>query len=247
MQPNKSTPLNNSVQSNSAIQSVSPVDSKYHQADEKKADETNLSASDNSILDNSTARMPMLKPALSLFIALALILGLCYPLLMTGIAQVTMADKANGSLVEHNGSLVGSALIGQRFDQPEYLWTRPSAAGDGYDAAQSSGSNLGPLNPELVTAVEAQVQRLKAADPQNTAPIPLDLVTMSGSGLDPHISQAAAEWQVSRLARIRGISAEQVQTAIDEHTEARQFNLFGEPRVNILAVNLALDEMAVVK
>ena len=188
----------------------------------------------------------MLKPALSLFIALALILGLCYPLLMTGIAQVTMADKANGSLIEHNGSLVGSALIGQRFDQPEYLWTRPSAAGDGYDAAQSSGSNLGPLNPELVTAVEAQVQRLKAADPQNTAPIPLDLVTMSGSGLDPHISPAAAEWQVSRLARIRGISAEQVQTAIDEHTEARQFNLFGEPRVNVLAVNLALDEMAVV-
>ena len=189
----------------------------------------------------------MLKPALSLFIALALILGLCYPLLMTGIAQVTMADKANGSLVVHNGSLVGSALIGQRFDQPEYLWTRPSAAGDGYDAAQSSGSNLGPLNPELVTAVDAQVQRLKAADPQNTAPIPLDLVTMSGSGLDPHISPAAAEWQVSRVARIRGISAEQVQTAIDEHTEARQFNLFGEPRVNVLAVNLALDEMAVVK
>ena len=165
---------------------------------------------------------------------------------MTGIAQVTMADKANGSLIEHNGSLVGSALIGQRFDQPEYLWTRPSAAGDGYDAAQSSGSNLGPLNPELVTAVDAQVQRLKAADPQNTAPIPLDLVTMSGSGLDPHISPAAAEWQVSRVARIRGISAEQVQTAIDEHTEARQFNLFGEPRVNVLAVNLALDEMAVV-
>ena len=241
MQPNKSTQPNKSVQSSKSIQAA-PVDSKYQQADEN-----NLSASDNSILDNSTARMPMLKPALSLFIALALILGLCYPLLMTGVAQVTMADKANGSLVEHNGSLVGSALIGQRFDQPEYLWTRPSAAGDGYDAAQSSGSNLGPLNPELVTGVEAQVQRLKAADPQNTAPIPLDLVTMSGSGLDPHISPAAAEWQVSRVARIRGISAEQVQTAIDEHTEARQFNLFGEPRVNVLAVNLALDEMAVVK
>ena len=240
MQPNKSTQPNKSVQSSKSIESAS-VDSKYQQADEN-----NLSASDNSILDNSTARMPMLKPALSLFIALALILGLCYPLVMTGVAQVTMADKANGSLVEHNGSLVGSALIGQRFDQPGYLWTRPSAAGDGYDAAQSSGSNLGPLNPELLTAVEAQVQRLKAADPQNTAPIPLDLVTMSGSGLDPHISPAAAEWQVSRVARIRGISAEQVQTAIDEHTEARQFNLFGEPRVNVLAVNLALDEMAVV-
>ena len=240
MQPNKSTPLNNSVQS-------APFDSKYQQADEKKTDENPSSALDNSVLDNSATRMPMLKPALSLFIALALILGLCYPLLMTGVAQVTMADKANGSLIEHNGSLVGSALIGQRFDQPEYLWTRPSAAGEGYDAAQSSGSNLGPLNPELVTGVEAQVQRLKAADPQNTAPIPLDLVTMSGSGLDPHISPAAAKWQVSRVARIRGISAEQVQTAIDEHTEARQFNLFGEPRVNVLAVNLALDEMTVVK
>lgn len=241
MQPNKSTPLNKSVQSSKSIESV-PVDSKYHQADEK-----NLSVFDNSVLENNAARMPMLKPAFSLFIALAIILGLCYPLLMTGVAQVTMADKANGSLIEHNGSLVGSALIGQRFDQPEYLWTRPSAAGDGYDAAQSSGSNLGPLNPELVTGVEAQVQRLKAADPQNTAPIPLDLVTMSGSGLDPHISPAAAKWQVSRVARIRGISAEQVQKAIDEHTEARQFNLFGEPRVNVLAVNLALDEMAVVK
>ncbi|MDA5132352.1 potassium-transporting ATPase subunit KdpC [Psychrobacter sp. ANT_H3] len=246
MQPNKSTQPNKSVQSSKSIQAAS-VDSKYQQADEKKADENNFSKLDNSVLENNAARMPMLKPALSLFIALALILGLCYPLLMTGVAQVTMADKANGSLVEHNGSLVGSALIGQRFDQPEYLWTRPSAAGDGYDAAQSSGSNLGPLNPELVTAVEAQVQRLKAADPQNTAPIPLDLVTMSGSGLDPHISPAAAEWQVNRVARIRGISVEQVQKAIDEHTEARQFNLFGEPRVNVLAVNLALDEMAVVK
>ena len=244
MQSNKSTPFNNSVQPSKSIQAAS-VDSKYHQADEKKADENNFSKLDNTVLENNAARMP--KPALSLFIALALILGLCYPLLMTGVAQVTMADKANGSLVEQNGSLVGSALIGQRFDQPEYLWTRPSAAGDGYDAAHSSGSNLGPLNPELVTGVEAQVQRLKAADPQNTAPIPLDLVTMSGSGLDPHLSPAAAEWQVSRVARIRGISAEQVQTAIDEHTEARQFNLFGEPRVNVLAVNLALDEMAVVK
>lgn len=242
MQPNKSTQLDISVQSNNVIQSISPVDSKYQQADENT-----LSKLDNSVLDNSATRMPMLKPAFSLFIALAIILGLCYPLLMTGVAQVTMADKANGSLIEHNGSLVGSALIGQRFDQLEYLWTRPSAAGDGYDAAQSSGSNLGPLNPELVTGVEAQVQRLKAADPQNTAPIPLDLVTMSGSGLDPHISPAAAKWQVSRVARIRGISAEQVQKAIDEHTEARQFNLFGEPRVNVLAVNLALDEMAVVK
>lgn len=203
------------------------------------------SADDNTVeLDTTATRMPMLKPALLLFIVLAIILGLCYPLLMTGVAQVTMSDKANGSLIARDGSLIGSTLIGQRFDQPEYLWTRPSAAGDGYDAAQSSGSNLGPLNPELVTSVEAQVQKLKAADPQNTAPIPLDLVTMSGSGLDPHISVEAAEWQASRIARIRAVSVEQVQKAITDNTEGRQFGLFGEPRVNVLAVNLALDEMS---
>lgn len=198
----------------------------------------------NTEIDQAANRMPILKPALSLFIVLAITLGLCYPLLMTGIAQVTMPNKANGSMIEQNGSLVGSTLIGQTFDQPEYLWTRPSAAGDGYDAAQSSGSNLGPLNPELVTNVETQVQKLKAADPENTAPIPLDLVTMSGSGLDPHISPAAAEWQVNRVARIRGISSEQVKKVIDAHTEGRQLYWLGEPRVNVLAVNLALDEMS---
>ncbi len=198
----------------------------------------------SSALDNAAAHMPMLKPAILLFILLSIILGLCYPLLMTGVGQVAMPNQANGSLIEKEGQLVGSALIGQPFDQPQYLWTRPSAAGDGYDAIQSSGSNLGPLNPELASNVEAQVQKLKAADSQNKAPIPLDLVTMSGSGLDPHISPAAAQWQANRVARVRGISVEQVQKAIDDNTDRKQFNILGEPRVNVLAVNLALDSIS---
>ena len=202
-------------------------------------------ATDSSnALDDAATHMPMLKPAILLFILLGIVLGLCYPLLMTGVGQVTMPNQANGSLIEKEGQLVGSALIGQQFDQPQYIWTRPSAAGDGYDATQSSGSNLGPLNPELASNVEAQVQKLKAADPQNKAPIPIDLVTMSGSGLDPHISPAAAQWQANRVANIRVISAEQVQKAIDDNTDSKQFNIFGEPRVNVLAVNLALDQIS---
>lgn len=198
----------------------------------------------SNALGNAATHMPMLKPAILLFILLGIILGLCYPLLMTGVGQVTMPNQANGSLIEKEGQLVGSALIGQQFDQPQYIWTRPSAAGDGYDATQSSGSNLGPLNPELASNVEAQVQKLKAADPQNKAPIPIDLVTMSGSGLDPHISPAAAQWQANRVASIRGISIEQVQKAINDNTDSKQFNVFGEPRVNVLAVNLTLDEIS---
>ena len=202
-------------------------------------------ATDSSnVLDNAATHMPMLKPAILLFILLSIILGLCYPLLMTGVGQVTMPNQANGSLIEKEGQLVGSALIGQPFDQPQYIWTRPSAAGEGYDATQSSGSNLGPLNLELASNVEAQVQKLKAADPQNEAPIPIDLVTMSGSGLDPHISPAAAQWQANRVASIRGISIEQVQKAINDNTDSKQFNVFGEPRVNVLAVNLTLDEIS---
>lgn len=198
----------------------------------------------SNALGNAATHMPMLKPAILLFILLGIILGLCYPLLMTGVGQVTMPNQANGSLIEKEGQLVGSALIGQQFDQPQYIWTRPSAAGDGYDATQSSGSNLGPLNPELASNVEVQVQKLKAADPQNKAPIPIDLVTMSGSGLDPHISPAAAQWQANRVASIRGISIEQVQKAINDNTDSKQFNVFGEPRVNVLAVNLTLDEIS---
>ena len=198
----------------------------------------------SNALDNAATHMPMLKPAILLFILLGIILGLCYPLLMTGVGQVTMPNQANGSLIEKEGQLVGSVLIGQQFDQPQYIWTRPSAAGDGYDATQSSGSNLGPLNSELASNVEAQVQKLKAADPQNKAPIPIDLVTMSGSGLDPHISPAAAQWQANRVASKRGISIEQVQKAINDNTDSKQFNVFGEPRVNVLAVNLTLDEIS---
>lgn len=198
----------------------------------------------SNALGNAATHMPMLKPAILLFILLGIILGLCYPLLMTGVGQVTMPNQANGSLIEKEGQLVGSALIGQQFDQPQYIWTRPSAAGDGYDATQSSGSNLGPLNPELASNVEVQVQKLKAADPQNKAPIPIDLVTMSGSGLDPHISPAAAQWQANRVASIRGISIEQVQKAINDNTDSKQFNVFGEPRVNVLAVNLTLDQIS---
>ena len=198
----------------------------------------------SNALDNAATHMPMLKPAILLFILLSIILGLCYPLLMTGVGQVTMPNQANGSLIEKEGKLVGSALIGQQFDQPQYIWTRPSAAGEGYDATQSSGSNLGPLNLELASNVESQVQKLKAADPQNKAPIPIDLVTMSGSGLDPHISPAAAQWQANRVASIRGISIEQVQKAINDNTDSKQFNVFGEPRVNVLAVNLTLDEIS---
>ena len=198
----------------------------------------------SNTLDNAATYMPMLKPAVLLFTLLGIILGLCYPLLMTGVGQVTMPNQANGSLIEKEGQLVGSALIGQQFDQPQYIWTRPSAAGEGYDATQSSGSNLGPLNLELASNVESQVQKLKAADPQNKAPIPIDLVTMSGSGLDPHISPAAAQWQANRVASIRGISIEQVQKAINDNTDSKQFNVFGEPRVNVLAVNLTLDEIS---
>ena len=198
----------------------------------------------SNTLDDAATYMPMLKPAVLLFILLGIILGLCYPLLMTGVGQVTMPNQANGSLIEKEGQLVGSALIGQQFDQPQYIWTRPSAAGEGYDATQSSGSNLGPLNLELASNVESQVQKLKAADPQNKAPIPIDLVTMSGSGLDPHISPAAAQWQANRVASIRGISIEQVQKAINDNTDSKQFNVFGEPRVNVLAVNLTLDEIS---
>ena len=202
-------------------------------------------ATDSSnALDDAATHMPMLKPAILLFILLSIILGLCYPLLMTGVGQVTMPNQANGSLIEKEGQLVGSVLIGQQFDQPQYIWTRPSAAGEGYDATQSSGSNLGPLNLELASNVESQVQKLKAADPQNKAPIPIDLVTMSGSGLDPHISPAAAQWQANRVASIRGISIEQVQKAINDNTDSKQFNVFGEPRVNVLAVNLTLDEIS---
>jgi len=171
-----------------------------------------------------------------------LLTGVIYPLAVTGIAQLVFPHQANGSLIVRNGQAVGSALIGQQFDAPKYFWGRLSATGPfPYNAAASSGSNLGPSNPALLDAVQARITALKAADPTNTQPIPVDLVTASGSGLDPDISVAAALYQVPRVARIRGMSEAAVTTLVNQYTEGRQFGFLGEPRVNVLELNLALD------
>jgi K+-transporting ATPase ATPase C chain len=170
--------------------------------------------------------------------------GLLYPLLVTGIAQLIYPGKANGSLIQKDGKPVGSGLIGQPFSDPKYFWGRLSATTPyAYNAAASSGSNYGPLNPALLDAVKKRVQDLRAADPQNTRPIPVDLVTASGSGLDPHISVAAAQYQISRVARARGMSEGTVRSLANQYTEGRQLGFLGEPRVNVLELNLALDEV----
>lgn len=183
-----------------------------------------------------------LRPAIMMLALLTLITGLLYPLAMTALAQVIFPNQANGSLIYQDGQPVGSALIGQQFDAPRYFWGRLSATGTfPYHAAASSGSNLGPTNRALPEAVKARVDTLRAADPGNTVPIPVDLVTASGSGLDPHISPAAALYQVSRVARERGLSEEAVSQLVAEHTEGRTFGILGEPRVNVLELNVALD------
>jgi K+-transporting ATPase ATPase C chain len=184
------------------------------------------------------------RPAFTLFVLLSVVTGIVYPVAVTGIAKVLFPEAAEGSLIVENGKPVGSMLIGQNFTDPKYFWGRPSATGPmPYNAGASSGSNQGPLNPALKDAVKARIDALKASDPTQTAPIPEDLVTASGSGLDPQISPAAARWQAPRIARIRGLNMAAVNTLIDAHTEGRQFGLLGEPRVNVLALNLALDRL----
>jgi K+-transporting ATPase ATPase C chain len=177
-----------------------------------------------------------------MLLLMAILTGLVYPLGVTGLAQFLFPHQANGSLIRQDGKARGSELIGQAFDAPRYFWSRPSATSPyPYNAAASSGSNLGPTNEALLKAVQARVDTLKSADPGNQARIPVDLVTASGSGLDPHISPAAAHYQASRVARARGMAEAAVRDLIARHTERRQFAIFGEPRVNVLQLNLALD------
>jgi K+-transporting ATPase ATPase C chain len=185
-----------------------------------------------------------IRPALVAFLVLTVLTGVIYPLTVTGIAQLIFPRQANGSLIYKDGMSMGSTLIGQPFDDPKYFWGRPSATAPfPYNAAASSGSNLGPTNPALLDAVKARVALLRAADPGNESLVPVDLVTASGSGLDPHISPAAAEYQARRVARARGREEKVVRTLIVQHTEGRQLWLLGERRVNVLALNLALDAL----
>ena len=184
----------------------------------------------------------LIRPALTLFILMTVVTGVLYPLAVTGVAKLAFPDKAAGSLIVRDGKTVGSALIGQSFTDPGHFWGRPSATGPmPYNAGGSSGSNQGPLNPALVDAVKERTEALKAADPDNTLPVPVDLVTASASGLDPHISVAGAQYQAARVARVRGIEPAAVQALLARHTEGRLMGVFGEPRVHVLALNLALD------
>ena len=186
--------------------------------------------------------MKELRPAVISFLLLTLLTGFAYPALVTGISQVLMSGKANGSLIVKGDKPIGSELIGQNFSDPKYFWGRLSATGPmPYNASASSGSNLGPTNPALLDAVKARVQALRDADSGNQLPVPVDLVTASASGLDPHISPAAAEYQLTRVARTRNLSVDALRKIVAEHTEGRQFGILGEPRVNVLQLNLALD------
>jgi potassium-transporting ATPase KdpC subunit len=177
-------------------------------------------------------------------VLMTILTGILYPLVITGLAQLIFPGKANGSMIVKNGKVAGSELIGQQFTSPKYFWSRLSATGPyAFNAGASTGSNYGPLNPALQDAVNKRVQDLKTMDSLNTQPIPIDLVTASASGLDPHISIAAAQYQTARVAGARGMNEEQVRTLVHQHTEDRTFALLGEPRVNVLLLNLALDEI----
>jgi K+-transporting ATPase ATPase C chain len=183
-----------------------------------------------------------LLPALRITLVMTVLTGLIYPLAVTGLCQALFHDKANGSLITLNDQVVGSSLIGQNFTKARYFQPRPSAAGnDGYDPTASGGSNLGPTNQKLIDRVKASVEKFRKENPTFKGPLPADLVTTSGSGLDPHISPASAAAQVQRVARARGISPDQLQSIVDEHTESRDLGFLGEPRVNVLLLNLALD------
>jgi len=187
----------------------------------------------------------LIRPAVSLFVLLTVITGVVYPLAVTGVAKVAFPSQAAGSLIVRDGKPVGSSLIGQNFSDPKYFWGRPSATSPmPYNGSGSSGSNQGPLNPALVDAVKGRVQALKAADPGNVLPVPVDLVTASASGLDPHISVAAAQYQAPRVARVRGVNPDTVTALIARHTEGRLFGVLGEARVNVLELNLELDQAA---
>ena len=189
--------------------------------------------------------LSQLRPALMILLLLTLVTGVAYPLLVTGIAQAVFPSQAQGSLIVKDGKIVGSRLIGQPFDDPKYFWSRPSATSPfGDNAGASSGSNLSPTNPDLIKAVQGRVDALRAADPGNTAPVPVDLVTASGSGLDPHISPAAAFYQAPRVAKARKLDPEAVRLVVERHIEGRFLGFLGEPRVNVLALNLALDSAA---
>lgn len=186
----------------------------------------------------------IIRPALCLFLVMTVLTGVVYPFAVTGLAQVLFRDQASGSLVMVDGHAVGSSVIGQSFSDPGHFWSRPSAtAPQPYNATASSGSNLGPLNPALTDAVKARIEALKVADPNNTSPIPVDLVTASASGLDPDISVAAARYQAARVARVRGLPVEAVQSLIGSHARGRLLGLIGEPRINVLELNLALSSL----
>jgi K+-transporting ATPase ATPase C chain len=185
----------------------------------------------------------LLKQTVLVFIGLTVITGVVYPLMMTGVAQVALPYQANGSLIERDGKVVGSELIGQQFDDPKYFWSRPSATTPAYNGSASTGSNYGPTNPAQLDAVRSRVAATRKANHDETGPVPVDLVTASGSGLDPHISPAAAEYQVARIAKARGIDIHAVRDLVRQHTEGRQLGVLGEPRVNVLELNLALDNL----
>ena len=184
----------------------------------------------------------ILRPCLGVFVMLTLVTGVAYPLVVTGIGKLAFASQAGGSVIEREGRAVGSALLGQPFSSPGYFWGRPSATGpQPYNGAASTGTHQAPTNPALAAAVAARVAALREASPSNAAPVPVDLVTASGSGLDPHITPAAAEYQVTRVARARGWTPDRVRILLADHTQGRTFGVLGEPRVNVLALNLALD------